>query len=210
MVDTKNQRTLEPYEVFERANNMTADEQVALFKKNSYPAVQQAAQLAFGDFQFLVPPGDPPMFTKSNEESYPSSLHKRYTEVPCVVRGAGYDNMPALKRETMFVGILESVHPSDADLLLALVARKFQEKYPGVSRNALATAFPGVVRPDGTGLESKAVMTVNAVDAAETVQTTKDLDKGAEADYSLLSQDEFDELRRAVMRENHRRKQEKK
>ena len=47
-------------------------------------------------------------------------------------------NVPMVKREGLFINILESVMPQDAELLLQVKNREIK----GVSKNVVAKAFP--------------------------------------------------------------------
>ena len=222
MSTNPHKRTLNVYEVFERANNMTEQDQVSLFQENKYPAVMQMAQLAFGNFEYLIHTDATMPFVPSNEEAPPSNLHKRYQQVAVVVKGAGGDKMPSIQRESIFRGVLESVHPSDAQLINDVIQGKFQAKYPNVSANALAAAFPGVVEASGSvpapapapapvpePVVEDASFELNPSDDVVDTEPAVDTDwiAGAAADnLTEMSQETFDELRKAVRREDHRRK----
>ena len=55
------------------------------------------------------------------------------------VKGGVGDTLPKFKREQIFIGILEGVHPEDAKLVVNMINKK---KIPGISRPVVEEAFP--------------------------------------------------------------------
>ena len=51
--------------------------------------------------------------------------------------------MSALKREGLFIGLLESVHPEDAKLVINMINKK---KITGISRPVIDEAFPKLLQ----------------------------------------------------------------
>ena len=51
--------------------------------------------------------------------------------------------MPSYKREQVFLGILESIHPEDAELVLKMVEKKMPVK--GLTRKIVQEAYPGLL-----------------------------------------------------------------
>ena len=86
---------------------------------------------------FLLPESRPP-FDLAEESSVPSSWHKQHIKLKYFVRG-GPDLNP-IKRETMFIGLLESVHPQDAEILVMMLAKRTQCK--GLTEKVVKEAAP--------------------------------------------------------------------
>ena len=59
------------------------------------------------------------------------------------VKGGKGDKLPAFKRENIFIGLIEGVHPEDAKLIIAMINK---EKPAGLSRPIVEEAFPGLLR----------------------------------------------------------------
>lgn len=72
--------------------------------------------------QFLLPGGTPP-YTACEEGTQPSSWHQQNTKLQYFVKGLKGEKMNALRRETMFIGILESVSPADAEILVDMISK---------------------------------------------------------------------------------------
>ena len=53
----------------------------------------------------------------------------------------GHPTLPQLKREKLFIEVLESVHPDDAKFLLLLKDKKLPE---GLDVKQVVKAFPGI------------------------------------------------------------------
>ena len=59
------------------------------------------------------------------------------------VKGGPGDKMPKYKKEQIFIGILEGVHPEDAKLVLNMINKK---KIPGISKPVVEEAFPKLLQ----------------------------------------------------------------
>ena len=67
-------------------------------------------------------------------------LAKEYKGLFRFVKG-GQDNLPVLKRESMFVQLLEGLHESEAELLVNAKDKKLHQIYKGLSTNVVCEAF---------------------------------------------------------------------
>lgn len=92
--------------------------------------------------KWLLPSGDPP-YTPSSIESVPSNLLKRNRDFAYFVDCPTARNLPPFKREKIFMDILESVHPKDAEILLIMKEKKSLGK--GLTLNLVKEAFPNLI-----------------------------------------------------------------
>jgi hypothetical protein len=60
------------------------------------------------------------------------------------VKGGGYDNLNQVKRESLFISLLEDVDNDDADLLANHVIS--QKPIKGLTEKTLVEAFPDIYR----------------------------------------------------------------
>ena len=58
------------------------------------------------------------------------------------VKGGQGDKMPKYKREQIFIGILEGVHPEDAKVVLSMINK---EKFKGITEPVVKEAFPNLL-----------------------------------------------------------------
>ena len=93
--------------------------------------------------KFDLPPGLPP-YTASEGHNHPANLLKEHKNFKYFVKGLKSSAaLPALKRERIFIGLIESVHPEDAKLVIGMVNK---QKPKGLSRPIVEEAFPGLLR----------------------------------------------------------------
>lgn len=90
-----------------------------------------------------LPEGRPP-YQANIPESVPSTLIREHRMFGYFVNGAKGDGLPAYKRENMFVQLLESIHPADAEIVLSMVAKKSPVKF--LTKKLVQEAFPNLIK----------------------------------------------------------------
>src|SRR6056300_1002435 len=119
----------ELYEMLQNiANAKSRKEKIDLVKSyvDTYQSFADYLRCVFDPrINFLLPESRPP-FDLANEEHVPSTWHKQHMNLKYFVKGG--PNIHELKRETMFIGLLESVHPQDAEILVTMLAKKTECK----------------------------------------------------------------------------------
>jgi hypothetical protein len=71
-----------------------------------------------------------------------TSIRKEYTYFYNFVKG-GNDRLSSMKRETMFISILEGLHPLEAEILMLVKDKKLQTKY-NISKQNVSGAYPDI------------------------------------------------------------------
>ena len=71
-----------------------------------------------------------------------SSIRKEYQKFYNFVRG-GNDGLSSLRRETMFINILQGLHPLEAEILCLCKDKKLGEKYK-ITKEIIAEAYPDI------------------------------------------------------------------
>ena len=92
--------------------------------------------------KWLLPEGKPP-YSANNEDPEASKL-RLYRDVKLLsawVEGGKYPNMKPRKREDVFISVLESVHPDDAALLIALKEGQWPEWCNRITQDVAEMAF---------------------------------------------------------------------
>lgn len=137
-------RTLDVYEVFELFEKAkTRKEKIEVLKKNETWALKDVLKGALDPkIEWLLPKGEVP-YTPSEAHNAPSSLLRKNRDFRYVVKGGGGEKMPAFKREKIFLGIVESIHPEDAKLVCAMINKKLPVK--GLTNKIVEEAFPGLL-----------------------------------------------------------------
>ena len=59
----------------------------------------------------------------------------------------GDDAMNAIRRETMFINILEGLHPLEAEIIVLVKDGKLEDRYK-ITKDVVATAYPAIVCGD--------------------------------------------------------------
>ncbi len=72
-----------------------------------------------------------------------SSIRKEYQRFYNFVKG-GNDGLSSLRRETMFINVLEGLHPLEAEILCLVKDKKLQTKYK-ITKEIVSQAYPEIV-----------------------------------------------------------------
>ena len=72
-----------------------------------------------------------------------TTLRREWTKLYNFIRG-GNDSLNSLRRETMFIQILEGLHPLDAEILCLMKDKKLYDKYKITKENVIE-AYPDIV-----------------------------------------------------------------
>jgi len=72
-----------------------------------------------------------------------SSLRRDYKNLYNFVKG-GNDSLSKIRRETIFIQILESLHPNEAEVLILVKDKNLEDKYD-ISFDAVKQAYPDIV-----------------------------------------------------------------
>ena len=96
------------------------------------------------DVKWHLPPGKPPYTPGQVADSTPNSLHFEVKKFDYYVDPSPHD-LPMLRRESMFVELLERVDPNDAKLIIAIKDRKLS--YKGLSYKLVKDTWPDLL-PD--------------------------------------------------------------
>jgi len=71
-----------------------------------------------------------------------SSIRKEYTKFYNFIKG-GNDSLTSLRRETMFINILQGLHPLEAEILCLVKDKKLETKYK-ITKEIVAQAYPEI------------------------------------------------------------------
>ena len=71
-----------------------------------------------------------------------ASIRKEYTKFYNFIKG-GNDSLSNLRRETMFINILEGLHPLEAEILVLVKDKRLSEKYK-ITKEVVSEAYPQI------------------------------------------------------------------
>ena len=94
------------------------------------------------DVVSVLPEGAPPYEKDEAPEGYSaSSLFKIHKRFKYFFKGAVANQVQPVRRESLFIEALESMHPSESELLIQVKDRKLK----GITKALVDEAFPGLV-----------------------------------------------------------------
>ncbi len=146
---TKTKQKLPPnpfvHEILELASKQRSKaKKVEILQEYSTDALKSLFIWNFDDTVISVlPEGDVPY--KENEVPIGTdhtSLRREWKHLYNFVKG-GNDNLSAIRRETMFVQILEGLHPEEAKILCLVKDKKLSSQYK-ISYEVVKEAYPDI------------------------------------------------------------------
>lgn len=127
------------------SNAKTKEEKIALLQKHNSTALRQLLIINFDESVVsMLPEGDVP-YTPNDAPvgTDHSRLEQEYRGLYRFFKG-GADKLPALKRESMFVQLLEGLSAEEAELLVLVKDGKMTEKYKRITKAVVSEAFPSI------------------------------------------------------------------
>ena len=124
------------------ANSIKARKEVLL--ENESKPLKEILKYAFHpDIKFALPPGKPPYKTIGSPEEYnPTYLYPNIRKFYLYIEG-GHDGLTQLRREQLFVLMLESLHPKEAAVVIQVKDKKLN--YRGLTYKLVKTTFPEIL-----------------------------------------------------------------
>lgn len=161
------------FEVFDLVSKQrTADKKVEVLKKYEDPSIKSVLIWNFDETAIsALPPGDVPYSSTNEQTSYSgtlsgkitdavskmeelstnslgssdqgkSSIRKEYKMFYNFLKG-GNKTLSSIRRETMFINILEGLHPKEAEILVLVKDKRLQEKYK-ITLSNVKDAYPDI------------------------------------------------------------------
>jgi len=145
---------------------------VKVLQKYSHPSIKALMIWNFDDTVVsLLPPGEVPYATNLEDETATgtlsekindavdkmselrttslgsqdqgqASIRKEFTKFYNFIKG-GNDSLSGLRRETMFINILQGLHPLEAEILILVKDKDLDTKY-NISRDVVSQAYPDI------------------------------------------------------------------
>ena len=121
----------------------TRDEKREILKSRDNYATRALLQLNFHpDVSWHIPRGSPPYTPSQDADSTEGSIHFEVKKLNYFVKGGGHD-LSMLKRESMFVQLLERVAAKDAKLLISVKDQNLS--YKGLSYKLVRDVWPDLL-----------------------------------------------------------------
>ena len=127
------------------SNAKTKKEKVELLQKHNTPALRQLLIWNFDESVIsMVPEGEVP-YTPNDAPAGTdhTRLEQEYRGFYRFVKG-GADKLPSLKRESLFVQLLEGLSAEEAELLCLVKDGSLTSKYKRITKAVVSEAFPQI------------------------------------------------------------------
>jgi hypothetical protein len=128
-------------EIVKKTSELSSDsEKIEWLKKNSNAALRTILKYTYDkdNIKFLIP-DTPPPWKKNSYVGVEGMLYNEARRLRIFIQGGGYDNLNNLKREQLFISLLEDIDNNDAELLCKMIAQKPIE---GITFDVIKNAFP--------------------------------------------------------------------
>tara|TARA_B100000287_G_scaffold206221_1_gene194520 strand:+ start:3183 stop:3677 length:495 start_codon:yes stop_codon:yes gene_type:complete len=147
-----NKLRLDIFEILDKVRKSRAkNDKIAILRKNESWALKDVLGGTFDEnVEWNLPLGEPP-YKPSDPHNAPTNLHRQNTQFRNFFKGGPGDKLSVVKRESLFIGLLEGIHPEDAKVVINMINKKKPE---GITRAIVEEAFPGLTtgNPDLTGV----------------------------------------------------------
>lgn len=132
-------------ELLKNLEGKSEEEKRKLLLENDTRALRQILYLAFSkDVQINLPNERPELKLKEVPEGLgETNLFQQARKLRVFVKGTGYDHLSDLKRETIFIQILESLSSSESELLLQILIDKNLKS--SLEYSDVNSSFPGLL-----------------------------------------------------------------
>ena len=118
----------------------TSEEKVLILRQNNSPVLRDILRLAYDkDIVWLLPEGTPP-FEENTTPKQQGVLLGEWRKMYLFFPG-GNDNLKPTKREYLFIQMLSSIDPKDANLICSIKDKKMP--YKSITKKLIEQAFPG-------------------------------------------------------------------
>tara|TARA_B100000900_G_scaffold394826_1_gene392609 strand:- start:392 stop:808 length:417 start_codon:yes stop_codon:yes gene_type:complete len=132
------------FEVLERVQKAKKKEdKIKILKSNESWALKDIIRGSIDtSVVWNLPKGKPP-YKAALEQSHPANLLRENVKFKYFVKGGPGEKLPPFKREAIFIGMLEGIHPEDAQLVVNMINK---DKPKGIGRKLIEEAFPNLLR----------------------------------------------------------------
>lgn len=121
-------------------------DKIEWLRKNDNPALRTILSYTYdSNIKFLIPDVPPPWNKNQFEDEAKSLLYRESRRLRIFIEGGGYDQLKQIKREQLFISLLEDVDNDDAETLCRMIQKK---PFKGITKKAVIEAFPGLIQEE--------------------------------------------------------------
>lgn len=121
----------------------TKQDKIQILQQHSSEVLLKLLKYAYcPSVKFVLPDGTPPYKENKFDDCQPM-LYQEVRRMYLFIEG-GNNDLTKLKREHLFIGLLESLDRDDAKLLCSVKDKKLP--YKGLTQQIIKDAFPGLIQ----------------------------------------------------------------
>ena len=130
-------------EVLKKVHNAkTKSKKVELLKQYDSEPLRMVLKASFDpNIEWAIPEGEVPYKANEAEEGTEHTVLRREARKLYRFIKGGDDTLPGFRRENMFIQMLEGLHKSEAELIVAAKDKKLHQVYKGLSKDVVKEAF---------------------------------------------------------------------
>ncbi|MAG49631.1 hypothetical protein CMO86_08270 [Candidatus Woesearchaeota archaeon] len=132
------------HEVIEETRKKrTKKDKIDTLRANESWALKDILKGTYDDsIQWNLPKGTPP-YQANEQHSAPGNLLRENKKFAYFVKGGKGDKMMKAKREQIFIAILETIEPQDAELVIGMINKS---TITGITKATVQEAYPGLIQ----------------------------------------------------------------
>lgn len=121
------------------------EEKIEWLQKNDSQPLREILRLTYDKtVKWLIPDSPPPWKENEYEDEARLMLYRETRRLKIFLEGGGYDNLNQIKRESLFISLLEDIYNDDAKLLANYVIA--QKSFKGLRKSTVVKAFPDLIK----------------------------------------------------------------
>ena len=122
------------------------DERIALLRKHSHPALKAVLRINFdNDVVSLLPEGEPPYTPDDAPAGHEYlTLYRGFKRFKYFFKGPIANELKAVRRESMFIDLLESLYHEEAAMIVKAKDKKL--KITGITKKLVSDTFPNLIK----------------------------------------------------------------
>lgn len=132
-------------ELFDKVEAASKGDRLSILKSQDNIILRTVLEHNFNpDCVYDLPEGAPP-YKKDTGLPYgvtDSSLRAEYRRLYIFLKS--YDKVPKMRKETLFIQVLEGIHWTDAEVLCLIKDKALQEKWPSLTAELVKELYPNM------------------------------------------------------------------
>jgi hypothetical protein len=122
------------------------DERIEHLRKYSHPALKDVLRINFdNDVVSLLPEGNPPYTADDAPAGHEyQTLYRAFKQFKYYFKGPVGLGLKSVRRESMFINLLESLHAEEAEMLVKAKDKKL--KVTGITKKLITDTFPDLIK----------------------------------------------------------------